>query len=530
MPREIITLVWVSDWNSPVAMRERQTFERDVLPHFLMERRWFADKARGLPTAKLETVFRLEPDDAGATALAFVSISGERQQVSRYQLPLKVKWTRFDRSAAEPTNAIAAVRRGPREGTLIDAGGDPEFVALLLRLIHGGQTIDDDEQRLEARPTSAFTELPPLTADKIAIPNREQSNTTAIVGTACVVKIFRKVSEGVHPEIEIGRFLVENTAYRNAPDLLGSVELVKGETRSALAVAHRFIENQGDAWTVTAAYLGRFIDDQRVLSAGAPEESLELASYLQRLQQIARRTGELQSALASRPDIPDFAPEPIRPEDLATWIERLLERGNHIFDLLADKRGSLADADRVLVERMLAARQAIATHIRRSLPVTISAVKVRHHGDFHLGQVLVAKDDAFILDFEGEPGRALAERRSKAPAARDVAGLIRSIDYSTTAALLNAVNITPEERTILTPKLEIWREKAVEEFWTVCRQASDPALWPADPAEARNLLDFFLLEKAFYEMEYELMNRPAWLHVPLDGTWRILLRHNVVQP
>jgi maltose alpha-D-glucosyltransferase/alpha-amylase len=116
------------------------------------------------------------------------------------------------------------------------------------------------------------------------------------------------------------------------------------------------------------------------------------------------------------------------------------------------------------------------------------------------------------------------------PAARDVAGLIRSIDYSTTAALLNATDLTPEERAILTPKLGIWREKATEAFWEACRQASDPALWPSDPVEARNLLDFFLLEKAIYEIEYELTNRPTWLHVPLDGTWRILLGHNVVQP
>jgi maltose alpha-D-glucosyltransferase/alpha-amylase len=178
---------------------------------------------------------------------------------------------------------------------------------------------------------------------------------------------------------------------------------------------------------------------------------------------------------------------------------------------------------------MLASRHAVAEHIRHALPDTINAVKVRHHGDFHLGQVLVVKDDAFILDFEGEPGRSLAERRAKVPAARDVAGLIRSIDYSTTAALLNATNLTPDERNILHPQLELWRAKAVEEFWTACRAATEPALWPSDAAAAQNLLDFFLLEKAFYEMEYELMNRPAWLHVPLDGTWRILKRHNVVQ-
>ena len=162
-------------------------------------------------------------------------------------------------------------------------------------------------QRLEALPTSAFKQMPPPAADKITVPNREQSNTTVIVDDGCVVKIFRKVNEGIHPEIEIGRFLIEHTGYSNVPDLLGSIELVEGDRRSALAVAHRFIENQGDAWTVTGAYLGRFIDDQRVLSAAAtPEESPELASYLQPLRQIARRTGELQSALASRPDIAGF--------------------------------------------------------------------------------------------------------------------------------------------------------------------------------------------------------------------------------
>ena len=154
--------------------------------------------------------------------------------------------------------------------------------------------------RLEALPTSAFKQMPPPAPDKITAPNREQSNTTVIVDAACVVKIFRKINEGIHPEIEIGRFLIEQTGYRNVPDLLGSIELVEGDRRSALAVVHRFVENQGDAWTVTDAYLGRFIDDQRVLSAAAmPEESPELASYLQLLtadrpphRRVAERAGE----------------------------------------------------------------------------------------------------------------------------------------------------------------------------------------------------------------------------------------------
>ena len=188
------------------------------------------------------------------------------------------------------------------------------------------------------------------------------------------------------------------------------------------------------------------------------------------MRQIGRRTGELQSALASRPDIADFAPEPIGPQDIAAWTERLLERSGRTFDLLARQaRRPRPKPTRLWSIACWQRATRSPSTSARSLPATIDAVKVRHHGDFHLGQVLVAKDDAFILDFEGEPGRSLAERRRKAPAARDVAGLIRSIDYSTTAALFNAVNLTPEERNILDPKLEIWREKAAEEFWTACR-------------------------------------------------------------
>ena len=146
---------------------------------------------------------------------------------------------------------------------------------------------------------------------EVAAPQRDQSNTTVVVDASYVVKILRRINEGIHPEIEIGRFC-EQTDFRNVPALLGSIDWSRATAQRA-GGRHRFVENQGDAWTVTGAYLDRFIDDQRVLSAASPAESAELAAYLQRLRQMARRTAELQRALASRPDIADFAPEPITP-------------------------------------------------------------------------------------------------------------------------------------------------------------------------------------------------------------------------
>jgi maltose alpha-D-glucosyltransferase/alpha-amylase len=159
------------------------------------------------------------------------------------------------------------------------------------------------------------------------------------------------------------------------------------------------------------------------------------------------------------------------------------------------------------------------------LPESIDALKIRHHGDFHLGQMLIAKDDVSIIDFEGEPRRSIEDRRRKAPAARDVAGLIRSIDYSVTAALERALKSAPDEHGKLARALEGWREYSAAAFMSAYRSSlTDARLWPQSLEAADRLLDFFLLEKAFYEIEYELAHRPDWLQVPLAGTWRILSR------
>jgi maltose alpha-D-glucosyltransferase/alpha-amylase len=333
----------------------------------------------------------------------------------------------------------------------------------------------------------------------------------------------------VHPEIEVGRFLLE-TDFHNAPDLLGWAELVEGDRRSAIAVVHRFVENQGDAWTVSAAYLDRFIDEQRYLSGETAAGSAELASYLQRVQTIGTRTAEMLRALASRNDLPDFAPEPVTAADTAAWTQRLLASSSETFGMLRPRLDELPDYARPAVEAMLKRADAIAAHIESLLPAKIGVPKIRHHGDFHLGQVLIARDDVFILDFEGEPGRPLEQRREKAPAARDVAGLIRSIDYSATSALIRAGTLTDDERAALQPQLATWRERATGAFWSAVRAVPDDGLWPDDEDAANRLLDFFLLEKAFYEIQYELNNRPSWLHVPLDGAWRILLDNGVVKP
>jgi maltose alpha-D-glucosyltransferase/alpha-amylase len=243
------------------------------------------------------------------------------------------------------------------------------------------------------------------------------------------------------------------------------------------------------------------------------------------MRMIGRRTAEMHLALASTDALPDFAPEPITPQDIDGWTESLLTRAGATFDALSQRRSGMSSSNQELADALLADRAGVVATIEGLLPRDLDALKVRHHGDFHLGQMLVVKDDVAIIDFEGEPQRSVEERRRKAPAVRDVAGLIRSIDYSTTAALDRMGQVSPEELARLQPALDNWREAATGIFLTAYRETVlDRRLLPPDVDHADRLLRFFLLEKALYEIEYELANRPAWLHVPLAGTLRILRR------
>src|SRR5260370_33914774 len=209
---------------------------------------------------------------------------------------------------------------------------------------------------------------------------------------------------------------------------------------------------------VTNAYLDRNVEEQRLLT-GEAAESDEQATYLLRMRQVGRRVAEMQLALASRDDVPDFKPEPINPADVDRWTEDVLRRAQRALAKLARRRTRTEGLDRALIDEILSHEPSLPAHLRGLLPETLDAMKIRHHGDFHLGQMLIVKDDVVILDCAGEPRRSLAERRRKAPAARDVAGLIRSIDYSATAAFQRALKSAPDEQGKIARALDDWRDR-----------------------------------------------------------------------
>jgi maltose alpha-D-glucosyltransferase/alpha-amylase len=520
---EFETLVVTAGPNPLIQGRTRQAFERDVLPVFLARSRWFAERSAWSISSRYLATIPLDERQFGMR-LVIIEARTSHGQPGRYLLPLAIKWTRFDRERQNP-KALAAVRQGPREGTLLDIATDEEFIALVLDHVRHTRTIESGGLNLEFRPSPQLATHPERVENVRAV-QTEQSNTTALVGESFVVKLFRRLEVGINPEIEIGRFLTDVAQFENTPPLLGTVELTQGGERSAVAVVHAFLENQGDAWSVTGAYLDRFVEEQRLLTPDSPSESDEQAAYLRRMIQTGRRLAEMQLALASHPEIDDFRPVPIEPEDVRAWTEGVLARAERVFEELGHRRTQLKESDKRMADSLLTYRDTLAARLAQVLPERIDARKIRHHGDFHLGQMLIVKDDIYIIDFEGEPRRSLTERRLKAPAARDVAGLIRSIDYSATTAFERALLAGPDEHGRIAAGLEDWRVHSVATFLEAYREAlGDHDLWPKDRRAADRLLDFFLLEKAFYEIEYELSHRPDWLRVPLAGALRILSRH-----
>jgi maltose alpha-D-glucosyltransferase/alpha-amylase len=510
--------------------RTRGVFEREVLPGYLARTRWYPERSANAIQPTLTSAIPFCDIGDNRPWLAFFE-ANQRGETARYVLPMRIEWVRFDRERYNP-RAFAAVRQGAREGTLLDVATDPIFIALLLRNLINTLTVEQNSFRLEFRPTSRLADKPIKQPEHIRAVEAEQSNSTALVDNDYVVKVYRKLECGINPEIEIGWFLTEVAGFANTPALLGSVELVEDDKKSAVAIVHAFVANQGDAWTVTSAYLDRFVDEQRLLATSEhPGESEEQVPYLRYMSQIGRRVAEMHLALAGSDEFADFAPEPIRLGDVEHWIKNMIGSAERVFDALEQRRDAIKEADRPLVNQVLTQRATLLDRLSALLPSGIGGMNIRHHGDFHLGQILIVKDDIFIIDFEGEPRRALNERRRKAPAARDVAGLIRSIDYSATAALERALKVTPDEQGKLGAALAEWRDRSTAAFLAAYREVmTNQGLWPADPQAAGQMLNFFLLEKAFYEIEYELAHRPEWLRVPLTGMVRILSQHTDEAP
>ena len=486
------TLDAAATWENVAAALRSADFEDRVLPALLRQSRWFGGKAHPLRSVRALEFLALGNSSAGRLALLEANYADVPREI--YLLPLQLA-----PAPAENATTIAQLRGG----VLFDALADGRFRAALFEMVA-------QEQRASAQ----HGELAGIRGDflktaelALPLPSRalaaEQSNSAIVYDGRFFMKLYRRPEAGENPDAELIRYLSERRHFPHVPAFCGAIEhrTDGGESRTlALVVAH--VPSEGDAWAFTLA-------------------SMDAPHFAGRVRQLGQRTAEMHLALATDCDEPAFAPEPFTSQDRDRLCEATRISTQSTMRLLEEKLGDIPDAWRGDAMVLLTREDEILARLAALSQCEIIATKTRHHGDYHLGQVLNTGSDFVIIDFEGEPARSLAERRKKRSPLRDVAGMLRSFHYAAHSA-------QPRRSR---QAAEAWAQNVSRIFldaWLAT--AGGASFIPADPHALRALLEVHLIEKAIYEIGYELNHRPDWVFIPVLGVAQILTAERAASP
>ena len=372
----------------------------------------------------------------------------------------------------------------------------------------------------------------PGVSEKSHVLSAEQSNSSMLFDNKFFLKLYRKLEDGVNPDVEITRFLTEQTEFPNVPAFVGALEYRRAKAEpTVVCLLQRAVANEGDVWTLTVDALGRYYD--RVLERkadfqnettppGALLEEMVGGVYPEKVKLLGQRTGELHLALASRTDNPAFAPEPFNAMAQRSVYQSMRTSLRRAFTSLEKKLPDVPSKFRSEAREVLAAEEEILAREKRLLDRRTNAAKIRIHGDYHLGQLVYTGKDFVILDFEGEPARPLSDRKMKRSALRDVAGMMRSFQYAAYAALWQ-----PAMRKEDVPFLERWADLWYRHLSGVFLQSylnttAGAIFIPKNSDDLQIMLEAYLLDKAVYEIAYELNHRPTWVLIPIRGIKHIL--------
>jgi maltose alpha-D-glucosyltransferase/alpha-amylase len=502
---------------SVLSGRERTQLERDVLPEFLPLQRWYGDKQERIRSV---AVTLLAPVDNASCIMTTADVTTGAGQ-SRYFLPLQMRWGDENLRPGAPllSHTLAKVRKGPRLGALVDAAFDDEFALALIAAIRRGEPIAGGGGRVEFDSTEALKMLD--TPNSVRRLGAEQSNVSVVLDSKVMLKIYRRIQKGLQPDVEVGRFLTEKAGFKATPAYLGSATYVTDTgDRTTLATAFAFVYNQGDAWSGLLDALVRDLE-HGALAAARKDEPFAYPLNIARV--LGLRTAELHAAFSQPSEDPGFAIEPVGNAALKAWAGTISDEVRRSLATLRDRASSLPPTAAPEIQALLAAEDELLAQVSFAASLKPAGRVSRIHGDYHLGQVLICQDDVMIVDFEGEPQRTLDDRREKSSPLRDVAGMLRSFDYLSWAALdrrrefADGISDAEERRALF------WRDQAQRNFLDAYFERSWEIAGRRDPHKTvKGLLRLFLIQKAAYEVAYEAANRPAWLHIPIRGILNLL--------
>ena len=535
-----------SNWESLLEPRSPLTAR---LPEFFAGQRWYQGKARVQRSLSIGDTAELHvPGESHH--IVFVRVEYVEGEADLYVLPLSTaSGEAATRLAANCPHMVVADLH-PGDGTptvLYDGLASPRLQAALLELIRGRRRVKAGAGDLTG---SAFTGMPRVDSEPDQLGSRllgrEQSNTSVLFGRELVMKVYRRLEEGTSLDLEVGRFL-STAGFRHTPAVLGALEYRVGERPArTLAIVQEYVANEGDAWSLTLDAVAEFQERAAALPQEAPAVDTGTAAllglaahpadgdvpmlmggvYLEEARLLGQRTGEMHLALASDGENPTFAPEPFTLFYQRSLYQSMRNLAGRTLQLLSAAIPGLPPALQGRAHELIGREADIMARFRRIVHHRVGGMRIRVHGDYHLGQVLFTGNDFVITDFEGEPLRPLSERRLKRSPLRDVAGMLRSLDYAAHSALLERSSrevISPMEQRQRAAWSSYWYAHASAAFLRGYFAATAGAgFLPQDVTELVELLESYLLEKALYELGYELNNRPDWAEIPLRGVSELL--------
>ncbi len=529
-----------------IFLDSENTVLAQTLPAYLASKRWFAGKGRRVRFASVEDVVPIRRDGSNAY-LTFVTVGYSEGSAETYMLPLAYDEgeaaTRRIQQAADSLFLRLRSSESGEEGVLFEATADPDFADVLLRMIERRQRLRTARGELVGSRASGFKQLSAAERSHVTLLRGEQSNSSVDYDDQLLLKLFRRVEAGTNPDLEISRFLAER-GFSHTPPVAGAIEYHRrGEEPMTLAILNQFVHKESDAWEYTLDALRDFFD--QALTAGdapvgppttvkgilslaetepPPNIMAMIGAYAESARLLGQRTAEMHATLASGTELPAFAPEAFTPYYQRGLYQSMRNLTTNSFQLLRTfmHHNPEAPAEVAVAAGM---EEKVLANFRRLVGRSLVSRRIRIHGDYHLGQVLYTGNDFLIIDFEGEPSRTLNERRILRTPLRDVAGMLRSFDYAMHTALQEQRRAGLNEEAFETVKGwgRVWQAWVSAIFMRAYLDTVSTSTFLKAPRdEIELLLDVYVLEKAVYEMAYELNNRPDWLLVPLEGMLDLL--------
>lgn len=535
---DLVELSVVGHWDNVLVGAERSILEKNVLPGYIKKCRWFRSKARRVKGAKI-----VEEYSIGNARLMIVDVATDVDPVSTYLMPLTFVSLEQGEKIHElhPLACLAKLQVGEQKGYLVDAIYDQNFREKLIKTVVKKGEIPGIYGSLKLEPTKSLKHYvhnwkDPIRSDVV---RAEQSNTSIIYEDQVIFKLYRKLDEGINPDLELSRHLTENCSFPYCPKYLGAIEEFREHKPYVIATIQEYIPQGTDAWLYTldsiklffehALVSGKELETYQTLFEATKDYDVDSLpkevkfligqSYLEMAAQLGQRTAEMHIAFASYKLQSSMAPEPFTIFYQKSLYQGIKGKIRRTMGLLKEQLSRMDAATKKIAEEIIASEKKLQDKIKPFIETLLHMSKIRVHGDFHLGQVLRAGNELYVLDFEGEPILSISERRIKRSALRDVAGMIRSFHY----ALTYALKIDATERKDLAPLLErygeFWFEVVkkvyLHAYLKTARQCH--LLVPEDDQSLMAVLEAFLINKAVYEVGYELQNRPDWIDIPLKG-------------